>query len=136
MDKPWSIKECKNCGIKNRIPREAVGLPKCGNCGLPLATEGHARTSATTLISVIKDWRIWAIALSLGIVGELLLDGGGWAIGIALISPFIFLSVLPYVLAFISFPFLVFEKNGFGWLGFFMWLVVVFFIGWIIDILL
>jgi thioredoxin 2 len=37
-----TIVRCANCGIKNRVPDRASGVPKCGKCGsaLPWITEG------------------------------------------------------------------------------------------------
>jgi thioredoxin 2 len=60
------IVRCENCGTKNRVPADAVGIPQCGRCHEPLpwtadADEGtFASVVEAAALPVLVDlWAPW-----------------------------------------------------------------------------
>jgi thioredoxin 2 len=61
-----SVVQCPHCGRKNRLPRVASGIPRCGNCyqSLPWVTEAgdddFAEVAEAARIPVVVDfWASW-----------------------------------------------------------------------------
>jgi thioredoxin 2 len=60
------VVECANCHAKNRVPAAADGVPRCGNCHLPLpwmvdATDAEFGTVAdqATIPVLVDVWAPW-----------------------------------------------------------------------------
>ena len=58
--------ECDNCGVTNRVPAVANGVPRCGRCSAPLrwvvdATddEFHAVVDESSLPVLVDVWAPW-----------------------------------------------------------------------------
>jgi thioredoxin 2 len=63
-----TVVECPECGRKNRIPADADGLPRCGNChhGLPWLAEAGDDDFADVVekcrLPVLVDlWALWCV---------------------------------------------------------------------------
>ena len=63
---PPAIVVCPNCGRKNRVPAAAPGVPRCGQCHMPLpwiaaADDGsyHAVVDEAALPVLVDLWAPW-----------------------------------------------------------------------------
>jgi thioredoxin 2 len=61
-----SVVQCPHCGRKNRLPRVASGIPRCGGCHQPLpwvteaADDDFAEVAEAAQIPVVVDfWASW-----------------------------------------------------------------------------
>jgi thioredoxin 2 len=57
---------CPNCTSRNRVPKDATGIPKCGNCHQPLPwivdaddTDFEAVADRATLPVLVDLWATW-----------------------------------------------------------------------------
>lgn len=58
--------ECGKCGVKNRVPAVAEGVPRCGRCSTPLRWvvdtadhEFHAVADESSLPVLVDVWAPW-----------------------------------------------------------------------------
>jgi thioredoxin 2 len=58
--------QCPNCGKKNRVPAQAAGVPRCGNCHRPLPWVADAGdddfagvVEGSTIPVVVDMWAPW-----------------------------------------------------------------------------
>ena len=58
---------CSKCGSKNRVGSDKPGRPTCGNCGKPLAVNGHSGTRKSAASSSFL-WFLFGTFVVIGII--------------------------------------------------------------------